>query len=281
MTAGPWPLGTRTLPAVAPFDAPAPMTRDWAWAGATGAGIRVAVVDSGIDADHPAIGGLAGGVAIDVDQSAPDCLRMLEGPHEDLFGHGTACAGIIRRLAPDAELFSVRVLGKRLKGTGAALIAGIRWAIDHDMHVINLSLSTRKHDYYATLHDLADQAYFRNTMLVAAVNNVPATSYPAEYSSVFSVGACPSDGADDLFYNPEPPVEFGAPGIAVEVPWVGGRTVTTTGNSFATAHVSGLVVRLLSKHPALTPFQVKTVLHAVSINASPRAAAAGPGRAPG
>lgn len=269
MTSGPWPLGAHVLPLVPPFPAPSPMTRDWAWAGSTGAGVRVAVIDSGIDAAHPEIGTLSGGIAVEADHDSAGGVRLVEGPHEDLFGHGTACAGIIRRLAPDAQLFSVRVLGKSLKGTGTALIAGLRWALDHDMDVINLSLSTRKREHYAALHDLADDAYFGNTMLVAAVNNVPATSYPAEYSSVFSVGACITDDPAGVLYNPSPPVEFGAAGIAVEVPWLGGGTITTSGNSFAAAHISGLLARILGKHPGLTPFQVKTVLHAVSTNTAP------------
>lgn len=269
MTGGPWPLGSQALPVVPPFSAPSPVTRDWAWGGSTGTGVRVAVVDSGIEASHPAIGHLAGAVAIEPDPAAKGGLRLLEGPHQDLFGHGTACAGIIRRLAPDAELFSVRVLGKTLKGSGSALIAGIDWALEHDMDVINLSLSTRKRDYYALLHDLADKAYFRNAMLVCAVNNVPATSYPAEYSSVFSVGACATDDPEGVLYNPSPPVEFGAPGIEIEVPWRGGGRITTTGNSFAAAHVSGLLARILAKHPGLTPFQLKTVLHAVCANTAP------------
>ncbi|MGB9377255.1 MAG: S8 family serine peptidase [Mycobacteriales bacterium] len=268
MTAGPWPIGAATLHAVAAFDAPSPITREWAWGGSTGRGVRVAVVDSGIDASHPDIGSLAGGVAVEIDDDAPGGLRLVEGRHDDLFGHGTACAGIIRRLAPDAELFSVRVLGRTLKGTGAALIAGLRWALDHDMDVINLSLSTRRRAYFAKLHDLADHAYFRNTMLVAAMNNAPATSYPAEYSSVFSVGAYRTDDDVDVFYNPAPPVEFGAPGIAVKVAWRDGRTITSTGNSYAAAHVSGLLSRIRAEHPGLTAFQLKTVLHAVCVNAT-------------
>jgi subtilisin len=71
-----------------------------------------------------------------------------------------------------------------------------------------------------------------------------------------------------LAYNPRPPVEFGAPGVNVEVAWQNGRTVHATGNSFACPHVAGLVTRLLGKHPGLTPFEVKTVLRSLASNAS-------------
>ena len=62
-------------------------------------------------------------------------------------------------------------------------------------------------------------------------------------------------------------MDFGAPGIDVEVPWLSGSTIVATGNSFAAPHVTGLVARLLSKHPHLTPYEVKTVLRAVASNA--------------
>ena len=66
---------------------------------------------------------------------------MHEDEEGDLFGHGTACAGIIRSLAPECEIHSVRTLGRRLTGRGAVLLAGLRWAIDEGYDVINLSLS--------------------------------------------------------------------------------------------------------------------------------------------
>ena len=70
-----------------------------------------------------------------------------------------------------------------------------------------------------------------------------------------------------LAYNPSPPVEFGAAGIEVDVAWSGGGGIVATGNSFAAAHVTGMVAAMLGKHPWLTPFQVKTVLQALSENA--------------
>jgi subtilisin len=83
----------------------------------------------------------------------------------------------------------VRVLGQRLTGKGLVFAAGVRWAIEQRMQVVNLSLSTGKREYFALFHELADLAYFRGVMLVGAVNNVPAPSYPSQYASVFSVAA--------------------------------------------------------------------------------------------
>jgi subtilisin family serine protease len=221
---------------------------------------------------------VVGGAAFDHHPAAPGGVRVTEGQHADLFGHGTACAGIIRRLVPDAELYSVRVLGRRLTGKGIVFAAGVRWAIERGMQVINLSLSTGRRDYFALFHELADLAYFRGVMLVGAVNNVPAPSYPSQYASVFSVAANQHTDPFAITYNPAPPVEFGAPGIDLEVAWLDGRMVTATGNSFAAPHVAGLIARILAKHPGLTPFEVKTILRACATNAIPLSTPAEPDR---
>lgn len=255
------------LPRVAPLPLPQAITREWAWGGSTGAGVHVAVVDSGVQSDHPLVGGVTSAVALNYDPTAPDGVRVDEGPHDDVFGHGTACAGIVRQLAPDCYLHSVRVLGDRLTGKGPVFAAGLRWAIDAGIQVVNMSLSTAKDDYHGLFHDLADEAYFAGVVLVCAINNIPVASYPSEFAAVFSVAAHDRHDPEGFDYNPHPPVEFGAPGIDVEVAWAGGATITATGNSFAAPHITGLVARILGKHPGLTPFQVKTVLHSVADNA--------------
>ena len=247
---------------------PRGITREWAWGGAYGHGVDVAVVDSGVEAGHPAVGTVDGAVAVSWDPAAPDGVRFDAGPHPDLFGHGTACAGIIRRLAPDCRIHSVRVLGDRLTAKGPVFAAAVRWAIEAGMDVVNLSLSSAREEYLPLFHDLADEAYFAGVTLVCAVNNTPVPSYPSEFAAVLSVAATDPLPDDGFLYNPRPPVEFGAPGIDVEVPWLGGGSIVATGNSFAAPHMSGLVARLLSKHPGLTPFQVKTVLHALADNAA-------------
>jgi len=249
---------------VAALPLPLP-ARDWAWSGATGRGVKVAVVDSGVEADHPRVGGLAGAVSIELD--ADGATKVVAGLHEDLVGHGTACAAIIRMLAPEAEIYSVRVLGANLKGKGATFFAGIRWALENGMNVVNMSLSSKSDQWFGPLHDIADEAYFRNVMLVCAANNVPGPTYPSQFASVFSVAARPGSDPYAIAYNPRPPVEYGACGIDVDVAWQGGGSIVATGNSFATPHVAGLITALLSKHPGLTSFQVKAVLQAAADNA--------------
>jgi subtilisin len=258
------------LSSVASLGLSAPITREWAWGGATGSGVKVAVIDSGIEADHPAVGGVNGGVILEYAPDSPqadeDGIVATPGIHEDLYGHGTACAAIIRKAAPECELYSVRVLGAKLTGKGIVFGAGLEWAIANGMHVVNLSLSTSKQDYFAMFHEIVDDAYFHNIMLISAINNVPSPSYPSQYAGVFSVAA--HDGKDPLGfdYNPSPPVEFGAPGIDLEVAWQKGSFIEATGNSFAAPHIAGVVTRILSKHPGLTPFQMKTILAALANN---------------
>ena len=111
-----WQFEPETLKSVSSRVLPGAISKEWAWSGSTGAGVKVAVVDSGIDAAHPAVGEVAGGVVLEFDPDADDYVRKIEGPHEDLFGHGTACAAIIKHAAPECELYSVRVLGARLTG---------------------------------------------------------------------------------------------------------------------------------------------------------------------
>ena len=253
------------LSAIGPLGA---ITREWAWGGSAGKGVRVAIVDSGIEPDHPAVGGMVcGSVVVEYDARSKTPIRVVAEPQaRDLFGHGTACAGIIHALAPEAELYSVRVLGRDLSGKGLQFAGGLRWAIENGMHVVNLSLSTSKQDYFALFHELADAAYFKNVILVSAANNMPTPSYPSLYSSVVSVAAHASRDPFTYYYNPSPPVEFGAPGIDLTVAWLNKGTIVSTGNSFAAPHIAGLVALIRSKHPELTPFQIKTVLYACASN---------------
>ncbi len=243
---------------------PERVTRDWAWAESTGAGVRVCILDSGVESDHPLVGEIQGAVVITVGGDAE--VGVAEDTEGDLCGHGTACAGIVRSLAPDCELWSARVLGAGYTGSGDVLLAGLRWAVEEGFDVVNMSLSTTKRQFATALHDLADIAYFKRTMIVASAHNMPVESYPWRFSSVVSVGSHEDDDPLVFYANPDPPVEFFARGVDVRVAWLGGESVRCTGNSFATPHITGICALIRSKHRELTPYQLKSVLYLTASN---------------
>ena len=236
--------------------------RSWAFGASDGAGVTVAVIDSGVEGTHPAIeGSLVESVRTEIHG---ETAEVVADEAIDPVGHGTACAGIIHALAPKAELVSVRVLGADNRGKGLAFARGLDWAIQRGASVVNLSLSSRSEALYATFHELADRAYFANCLLVCAANNVAVASYPSLFAAVVSVAAHDLRDPETWFYNPRPPVEFGAFGLDVDVAWRDGGRIVATGNSFAAPHIAGLAARIRAAHPSATPFEVKTILAATA-----------------
>jgi subtilisin len=260
-----WSLPAGGAAAIAiPGQWPDRVDRDWAWGGATGKGVRVCILDSGVERDHPLVGRVDRAVAVSLGENDEPVVE--EDPEGDLCGHGTACAGIVRSLAPECEIVSVRVLGAGYSGSGPVLLAGLRWSIEQSFDVVNMSLSTTKSQFAGVLHELADTAYFRRSVLVASAHNMPIESYPWRFSSVISVGSHDEPDPLAFYYNPEPPVEFFARGVNIEVAWLKSGRIRCTGNSFATPHLSGICALILSKHPELTPFQLKSVLYLTASN---------------
>ena len=182
-----WSTVGQTVPGALPVRWPAAPSREWAWGGSTGRGVRVCVVDSGIEHDHPSVGPVDGAVAVEPREGGGS--RVVRDGAGDVGGHGTACASVIRRFAPDCALHSVRVLGADCTGTAGALVAGLTWAIEQRFDVINLSMSSRKRDLAPLLHELADTAYFHRTVLVCSAHNSAVESFPWRFASVISVGA--------------------------------------------------------------------------------------------
>ncbi|MGH3137307.1 MAG: S8 family peptidase [Gaiellaceae bacterium] len=260
-----WSLPKDAVDRIAlPADWPERVTREWALDGSTGKGARVCILDSGVEVGHSLVGDLESAVVISIGEN--DEVIAEEDTEGDVSGHGTACAGIVRALAPECSISSVRVLGSSFTGSGAVLLGGLRYAVEQGFDVINMSLSTTKKPFAGVLHELADSAYFKRTVLVASAHNMPVESYPWRFSSVISVGSHEEDDPMAFFYNPNPPVEFFGRGVNVEVPWLGGRSLRVSGNSFATPHLSAICALILAKHPELTPFQLKSVLYLAATN---------------
>lgn len=234
------------------------------WKGRTGRGVKVAIVDSGIDAGHPALKGKVKGSVEAVKEDGKITFEPSEPPRDDA-GHGTACAGIITEIAPDVDLYSVKVLGQNASGSGEMFVAGLDYAVRERMHVINLSLGTTKPDYYKPLHDLLHRAYHAGCIVVAAANNLPQPSYPSILTSSL-VSVIKREGGDpfNFGYRYGSVIELVAPGVQVRTTWPGGGYRQLTGNSFACPYIVGIIALIKEAYPDLTPFQVKTILYAIA-----------------
>lgn len=233
------------------------------WRDATGRGVTIAIIDSGIDGSHPDLTGKV----IDSVKARVENGRVVFDPSDegDSSGHGTACAGIIARIAPDARFASIKVLGAGGLGDGQVFLAGLEYAIKRRFKVINLSLGTTKPHFFAPLHDMLDRAYQAGCIVVAAANNLPQPSFPSVFSSSL-VSVIRSEETDPLkfgFHFGEV-IELTAPGVNVHTAWLDGGYRTLTGNSFACPHITGIVAKFVEGYPNLTPFQVKAALYAIA-----------------
>lgn len=233
------------------------------WKSCTGKGVSVAVVDSGIDSSHFDLKGKV--------RSAYEAVRdgmkvgFRESDSGDSAGHGTACAGIISGLAPDAELHSIKVLGSEGTGDAASFLSGLEFAIKQGHKVINLSLGTTKPQFAAPLRDLLDRAYLAGCIVVAAANNLPQPSFPSVFSSsLISVSKHSETDPYRFGFRLGQVIELTAPGVNVRTTWSGNTYKTITGNSFACPHISGVLAQLLERYPELTPFQAKSALLAIA-----------------
>jgi subtilisin family serine protease len=237
--------------------------QDTTWRNCKGKGVRVAVVDSGIDTKHPDLEGKVKGSVEAVSEEGQ--INFYPSTSGDQAGHGTACAGIITSIAPEVDLYSVKVLGPNASGSGDMFLAGLDYAIKQKFQVINLSLGTTKRDFFGPIHDMLDRAYHAGCIVVAAANNLPYPSYPSIFSSsVVSVVKRAGDNPFNFGYRFGHVIELVAPGVEVRTTWPGGGYRNLTGNSFACPYIAGIIALLIEAYPNLTPFQVKTILYTIS-----------------
>ena len=156
------------------------------------------------------------------------------------------------------------MLSSELRGSALAFAHGLDWCLEHDVRIVNLSLSTSNEDYAETFWDLVDQAAYRSVLLVSAMNNERKRSIPSEFAGVFSVACAPGTDREQVRFHGGGAAEWGAAGIDVEVPWSGGTTITASGNSFAAPVIAGHLARIVGAHPGITPWQARTVLAALA-----------------
>ncbi|MEO3798944.1 S8 family serine peptidase [Nonomuraea sp. B1E8] len=247
--------GTLKLPASEPW-AQKRLDIKNAWQLTRGAGVRVAVVDSGADY-HPQV-------------QISKIIDETHTGHRDCVGHGTAVSGIIgaryvsgvpfHGVAPEAELVMIKQSNKT-EGDIAKLISAIDDAVAAKAEVINVSVRASDH---SGLRAAVQRALDKDIVVVAAAGNVTGPddedvpAYPAAYEGVLSVGAATPDGRRADLSNATTPVSVLGPGTDITAPWPGlGYKRDLKGTSFATPYVAGTAALVRSRFPQLTQEQVR------------------------
>jgi type VII secretion-associated serine protease mycosin len=239
-----------------------------AWDITTGGELVVAVIDTGVAADHPDLSGklLPGYDFFNNDNDASDDN-----------GHGTATSGLIAANSDNGQgiagicwgcrILPVKVLGSRGQGGDASVAAGIRFATDNGARIINMSLGGSEDS--PVLREAVEYAQQRGALIVAATGNEAAegnpVNYPAAYDGVLSVTATGNTDVVTGFSNYGNYVDLSAPGVGVwSTLWTsGGNTYgPANGTSFAAPHVAGIAALVWSLRPDLGASQVANVLMA-------------------
>lgn len=242
--------------------------------GYTGKGVKIAIIDSGINSKHPDLK-VAGGVSKVENSSA----------FTDGNGHGTHVAGVIGAqnnsigtvgVAPDSLIYSVKVLSANGVGTLEGVVAGIQWAIDQKVDIINMSLTTINDD--KALRDIAQKAYEAGIVVIAASGNEREKGlyndvlYPARFSSVIAVGSVSKLNKLSYFSNYGASQELVAPGEGILSSFTDSKTTSnedyaiSEGTSVASPFVAGTFAQYMEAYPHLSNIQLRETVKRAAVD---------------
>ncbi len=212
-----------------------------------GTGVKISVIDTGIDYNHP-----------DLDSNYKggyDFVNDDADPMDD-HGHGTHVAGIIAAedneigvigVAPESSLYALKALNSRGRGYVSDIVAAIDWSVSYGMQIISMSIGTNTN--YMSIRTACDNAYAAGLLLVAAGGNDATPwsvrlgwdtiDYPARYDSVIAVGATQSNDARAIWSSTGPELELAAPGVGIYSTYWDDTYATLSGTSMACPHVTG------------------------------------------
>ena len=222
-----------------------------------GKDIKVAILDSGVDAEHPLL-----------EKALIERVQLVNQEEVVFKGHGTAIASIIggrstdfAGIAPSTSLLSIEVLDQFGEGSSFTVAKGIIEAVNRGAKVINLSLGGEIHS--TVLQQAVTHAIENGSILVAAVGNQgrAQVTYPASYEGVVGVGSVDRLGRSSSFSNSGKEVDLAAPGVMVKAAWEKDEMVSFSGTSASTAFVSGAMAALLSEYPILEENQIMDLVY--------------------
>lgn len=232
---------------------------DLAWSVTQGAGIKVGVIDTGIDVDHPDLQANIHGGYNTITHTTN---------YDDDNGHGTFCSGIIAAVnnrvgvvgvAPEAWLYGVKVLDANGSGTTVNCIEGIQWCVNNGIQIINMSWGSSTDSQ--ALHDACDAAWNAGCILVSGSGGSGVEypdMYPAAYSTVIAVSATDQNDNKASFSNYGAEIDLAAPGVNIYSTYKGGGYVTMSG--IACPHVAGAAALAWAAHPQYSNEQIRQLL---------------------
>lgn len=245
------------------------------WKETKGSGINVAILDTGIDYNHI---DLKDRVKGGINFTTPD-----KNDYMDRQGHGTHCAGIVAAsinnygiigVAPEANLYAVKVLNDQGMGSLNWMIKGIEWCIENNIHVISMSLGSNVPN--SSLHNVIKKAYKKGIIMIAAAGNdangmVDTVDYPAKYPEVIAVAAIDPNEQLGKFSSRGTDVEVAAAGVEVISTYLNNSYAKLSGTSMACPHIAGAVAILLAKglnryNRLLKPEEIRFLLQMCSID---------------
>ncbi|MCK2000405.1 S8 family serine peptidase [[Brevibacterium] frigoritolerans] len=226
--------------------------------GLTGKGVKVAVIDSGVSKHD------------DLRVSGGKSFVPYTSSYLDDNGHGTHVAGIISAennsfgvvgIAPDSDIYALKVLDNKGSGYLSNIIAGIDWSIENHMDIINLSLGTEEDS--VALKAAVDRAYSAGILVVASSGNdsAPVVGYPAKYPSVIGVSATDQNNKLASYSNFGPEIEMSAPGTYILSTHLNNKYVFMSGTSMAAPYVSGQLALLKQLYPTATANELRSLSH--------------------
>ncbi|VVB91167.1 Tk-subtilisin [uncultured archaeon] len=236
-----------------------------AWNNSTGKNVKIAVLDTGISDSHPDLT-VSGGINL--------VGKSKNNKWNDDNGHGTHVSGIIAArnnsigvvgVAPDAQLYAVKVLDAYGSGYISDVIEGIDWAVQNNMDVVSMSLGTST--YSQALNDTTANAYKSGILLVAAAGNsgdgnlnTDDVLYPAKFDSVIAVSAVDYNNIAPIWSADGAKIELAAPGVGIYSTWLNGGYANESGTSMAAPFVSGTAALIKSKNLSVTQQEIRNTL---------------------
>lgn len=235
------------------------------WNNSTGINVKIAVLDTGISSTHPDLT-VSGGINL--------VGKSKNNKWSDDNGHGTHVSGIISAknnslgvvgVAPDAELYAVKVLDAYGSGYISDVIEGIDWAVQNNINVVSMSLGTAA--YSQALNDTTANAYKAGILLVAAAGNngdgnlsTDDVLYPAKFDSVIAISAIDYNNIAPIWSADGAKIELAAPGVDIYSTWINGGYANASGTSMAAPFVSGVAALVKSNNLSMTPQEIRKAL---------------------